>query len=261
MIEMATSLPPHTERRLGKKPKREDPRTLKLVKYMPATLPATPDIDDWSTKMTDIGPVLNNEIGDCAIAAPVHGVQAWSSLTETQIIITDPQALQAYKDVSGYNGTPDTDVGCNMLDVLKYWKKPPGIGDKQIEAYAELDRLNWDHIDFTIHGFGGFYGGLALPKSCQNQVSWAVSPGGTDGDPGKGSWGGHAIWILGRDRIRRMLKFVSWGLLMEMSYEFWEEYGDEAYACLSSSDWAEDQLTPSDFDLTTLRSDIVTVAA
>ena len=260
MISLATELPHHSERLLGRLPKREDDRTLKLVKYLPAVLPAVPDVDDWSTKMTNIGPMLNNNVGDCAIAAPGHAEQSWSSQTESQIIITDPEILQAYMDVSGYDGTPATDSGCNMLAVAKRWRTV-GIGGKKISAFADVDIANQDHVDFTIHGFGGMYGGLDLPKSCQNQLCWSVSLGGTDGDPGRGSWGPHAIWIVGRDRLRRTYKFVSWGMLMEMTYDFWAIYGDEGIACLSETDWAENQLTPSGFDLPTLRDDVVAVAA
>jgi hypothetical protein len=263
VLTLATTLPPHETRRLGRLPKKEDDRTLKLVKYLPKTLPAIPDIVDWSTKMTDIGPMLNagpGSVGDCGIAAPGHAEQAWTSQTSSQVIITDPQILQAYKDVGGYDGTPATDGGVNMLSACKYWRTT-GIGGRKIRSFAILDNGNHDHIDFAINGFGGIYGGLDLPKSCQNQLQWSVSPGGTDGDPGVGSWGGHAIWIIGKDSVRRVYKFVSWGMLMEMTYDFWDVYGDESYACLSSTDWAENNLTPSGFDLPTLDEDLVAVAA
>lgn len=260
MISVATTLPPHHQRRLGRLPKRVDARTLKLAKYLPAKLPAVPDPVDWSGKMTALGAMLNNSIGDCGIAAPGHAVQAWSSQTESEIIITDAQIEQAYRDVGQYDGTPATDNGVNMLDALKYWRTV-GIGGRKIDSFAEVNRKNHDHIDFTIDALGGMYGGLNLPLSCQNQLTWTLVPGGTQGDPTPGSWGGHAIWILGKDRNRGVLKFVSWGMLMEMTYDFWDVCGDEAYGCLSTTDWAEDRLTPSGFDLPTLRTDLAAVAA
>jgi hypothetical protein len=260
MISLATTLPPHPMRRLGRLPKRHDKRTLQLAKYLPAALPAVPDVVDWSTKLTNLGPMLNDSLGDCAIAAPGHAVQAWSSETEAEIIISDAQILQAYKDNSGYDGTPATDAGCNMLDVAKY-TRTTGIGGKKIETFAILDHANHDHLDFTIDAFGGVYAGLNLPLSCQNQITWALSLGGTDGNPRAGTWGGHAIWILGKDKVRGTIKFVSWGQLMEMTYEFWDVYGDEAYAFLSSTDWAENKLAPSGFDVDALRNDLVEVTS
>jgi hypothetical protein len=260
MLTLATTLPPHPTRRLGRQPKKHDKRTLQLAKYLPATLPAVPDVVDWSTKLTNLGPMLNNILGDCAIAAPGHAIQTWSSETETEIIVSDPQVLKAYQDVSGYDGTPATDTGCNMLDVAKYCRTT-GIGGKTIDTFAILEAANLDHVDFTINAFGGVYAGLNLPLSCQNQISWAVSEGGTDGNPKAGSWGGHAIWILGRDKNRGVLRFVSWGLLMEMTYEFWEVYGDESYAFLSTADWAEAKLTPSGFDVPALRADLLEVTS
>lgn len=196
----------------------------------------------------------------CAIAAPGHAIQTWSSETEAEVIVTDGQVLQAYKDNSGYDGTPATDTGCNMLDVAKYMRTT-GIGGKEIETFAILDHANHDHLDFTIDAFGGVYAGLNLPLSCQNQITWALSVGGTDGNPRAGTWGGHAVWILGKDKVRGTIKFVSWGQLMEMTYEFWDVYSDEAYAFLSTSDWAENKLAPSGFDVDTLRSDLIEVTS
>jgi hypothetical protein len=260
MVSIATTLPPHHQRRLGRLPKRHDVRTLELDKYLPTVLPDTPDVDDWSTRLTDLGPMLNNSIGDCGVAAPGHAEQAWTSQTETQLIIPDEQILTAYKDISGFDGTPATDVGVNMLDVNKYWRTK-GIGGKTIKNFSILKSQNHEHVDFAIHAYGGIYGGLNLPLSCQNQAMWGLTPGGTEGDPTPGSWGGHAIWIIGRDKIRRVYKFISWGLLMEMTYDFWDACGDEAYACLSNTDWAEERLAPSGIDEAALENDLVAVAA
>jgi hypothetical protein len=252
----------HAGRKLGRQKSPHDQRTLKMAKYLPATLPVEPDVFDWSTKMTDIGSMGNLTYGDCGIAAPGHAEQSWSSLTETQqIIIPDDQILQAYSDVSGFKpGDPSTDTGVDMLSVCKYWRGT-GVGGRQIRAFASIDKGDDKTIGFCTWAFGGLYGGLALPLSCQNQLLWTYTPGGTNGDPTPNSWGGHAIWIVGRDKIRRTIKFVSWGALMEMTYEFWDVYGDESYACLSSGDWAEQNVAPSGIDLATLDADVQAVAA
>jgi len=261
MISIATTLPPHTSRRLGRKPKKHDVRTLELEKYLPAVLPSTPDVDDWSTKLTNLTAMLNDSVGDCGIAAPGHAEEVWTSQTETQIVIPNSQILKAYEDVGGYDGTPATDNGIAMLDGAKYWRTTGIPNGKKIKNFAKLNQASHEHVDFAIHAYGGLYGGFNLPLSCQNQTTWTVVPGGTQGDPTPGSWGGHAIWIVGRDKIRRTYKFISWGLLMEMTYEFWDDCADEAYACLSDTDWAEAQLSPSGIDEATLEGDLQLAAA
>jgi hypothetical protein len=56
----------HSKMRLGKKPARHDKRTLKLSDYLDPNLTA-PDTSDWASKMTNIGMMLNDTLGDCVL--------------------------------------------------------------------------------------------------------------------------------------------------------------------------------------------------
>jgi hypothetical protein len=46
--------------KLGKKPKKEDPRTLQASKYLSDDLPRLPEKRDWSKKVTKLGVMLND---------------------------------------------------------------------------------------------------------------------------------------------------------------------------------------------------------
>jgi hypothetical protein len=43
---------------------------------------------------------------------------------------------------------------------------------------------------------------------------------------------------------------------MSMSWQFLSTYGDELYACLSATDWAENTVAPSGFNLAALLQDL-----
>jgi hypothetical protein len=109
---------------------------------------------------------------------------------------------------------------------MAFWRSRSGRG------YAALEPGNHAHVKDAVSLFGGCYVGLSLPVSAQTQTVWSVPPVGTTGRGAPGSWGGHAVPILSFDL--HGLTCVTWGKLMRMSWGFWNAYGDEAYAVLSS---------------------------
>lgn len=124
-------------RRLGKLAPRHDPRTLKMARYSTA-LPDPPPVCDRTDKLTDLGPMLNTELGDCTCAAIGHIIQAWTAEDGAQVILPDSDILAAYEGACGYNpADPMTDQGGVELDVLNYWRKA-GVGGHRIAAYMSL---------------------------------------------------------------------------------------------------------------------------
>lgn len=240
--------------KLGKHPARLDPRTLRLSHYLTA-LPPAPASIDWGAKVSRWGMMLNDRIGDCAIAGPAHMIEAWSADQNKPKIISDAAVLKAYSAVSGYDpGTGQNDNGCVMLDVLNYWRKT-GIGGHKIGAFASVNPKNIDHVKIGMDLFGGLDLGFALPVSCQNQDVWDVA-GGSRGRPG--SWGGHCVNGVAYDA--KTLTCITWGGRKQMTWAFFTKYCDEAYA-LISSDWVTGKVkAPSGFDLATLQADLKAVA-
>jgi hypothetical protein len=124
-----------------------------------------------------------------------------------------------------------------MLDVLNFWRKS-GFGGHRLFAFAALDLKNTAHVKLAVSMLGGVYLGVNLPASAQEQTGpgklWDLPAGGMHRDGEPGSWGGHAINVVGYDA--HGLDVITWGQVQRMSWSFWSAYADEAWAALSL-DW------------------------
>lgn len=244
--------------KLGRKASTPDSRTLQLSKYIkPRAVDNTPDTADFSKPVKNWGMMLNDNIGDCTVAACGHQIQQWTANAGTQKTPSDASILKAYEAVSGYvPNDPSTDRGADMLNVLKYWRKTGISGDK-IGAFASVSPSNFDHIKTAVWTFGSAYLGLAMPVSAQKQDVWDVPAGGATGDGAPGSWGGHAVEIAGYGPQGVLI--VTWGALKWMTWDFLKTYGDEAYAIISK-DFLQNGKTPNNgLDLAALKADLAQV--
>ena len=247
----------HSKMKLGKLPRRHDPRTLKMARYLAPALPAPPARVDYTHGATDWGMMLNDQLGDCTIAAVGHAIQAWTLNAGSRVDVADSTVQLYYEKWDGYNpADPATDQGGVELDVLNNWRQQ-GFAGHGLDAYVSIDlqdsrvlanreigrsgdRLNSgkhptpgqssyaplgsrpcesttlqttglpdqpitrspDHpisqIATAIWLFGGAYIGVELPLAAQSQDVWNVPANpGPDDEPG--SWGGHAIYLVGYD--------------------------------------------------------------
>jgi hypothetical protein len=222
--------------KLGKRPRRHDVRTLKLARYLTGTGQAQPlqppASGDYTHGMQDWGMMLNDRLGCCTIAAIGHAVQTWTAnALGRELTVPDSTILEYYGKWDGYNpADPATDQGGVELDVLNDWRQQ-GFGGVSLDAYVAIGLGAGDSvlgagennkakpapgspespapstqypapvpdIATAIWLFGGAYIGVELPIRAQNQDVWDVpaNPGPED-EPG--SWGGHAIYLVGYDR-------------------------------------------------------------
>ena len=242
----------HSHLKLGRKAVRTDSRTLKLAKYMTASLPPAPPAKDWTKGITSWGMMHNDKLGCCTIAAAAHAVQVWSAGASTEVTLPDSQVLHYYEKWDGYNPKdPSTDQGGIELDVLNDWKKN-GFDKHKLVAFADPAYANLEQIRQSINLFGGVYIGLSLPVTAQTQTVWDVVPnGGANAKPG--SWGGHAVFVPAYDA--KGFTCITWGQLKTMTVAFWNEYVDEAHALLSP-DWLAAKGSPSGFNLVELQTDL-----
>lgn len=244
---------------LGKKAARFDKRTLKLSRYLAPHLRDRPEVSDWAAKVPNWPMYLNDQIGDCAIAMVAHARQSWTGNDGTIVTPSDQEVIDGYSHVGGYRpGNPHTDQGCVMLDVLNSWNHD-GLCGGHIRAYAQIHPGDVETSLTGCHYFGGLMMGVQLPLAVQgNDTEWLApsDPAQMVGEWAKGSWGGHAVFGSGYDVTRQRLQFVSWGKVMEMSFNFLAAYADEVYVCVSADYLGPDFTAPSGIDMNLLLADI-----
>jgi hypothetical protein len=255
---MATTIPIHTQVKLGKLPARTDVRTLHLARYIDATqLPPPPPDLDLAAVVPDWPMYGNDRIGDCTTAAAAHMIEAWTAPTRGAAVeVSERSVLTAFdkvKQVDPISG----EEGAVELDVLTYWRKR-GIGGHRIGAFARVPVWNHSLVRTAAYLFGGLYIGLQLPESAQRQPIWDWTHS-LDGPARPGSWGGHAVDIVGYER--QTLTVVTWGRLQELTWAFWDRYVDEVYAVLSVDFLDEAGQAPNGFDLAALKRDLALVTA
>ncbi len=245
--------------KLGKRAPRHDPRTLLLANYLsPAVLPVLPDQEDWSGKVPAWGMMKNDTIGDCTCAAAGHLIEEWTSNVGQEVVPLDDDIVAAYSAITGYDPqTGNNDNGAAELDVLNYWRQT-GIAGRKIDAYVALEPGNHEHVRAAVYIFGGCYIGVQLPISAQKQQVWSVPPGGPQGDGTPGSWGGHAVPVVAYDALG--LTVVTWGMLLRMTWGFWDAYCDESYAVLSEDFLDQNKVAASGIDLQSLQADLNAIA-
>ncbi len=203
----------YAEMKLGKRPKRHDARTLRLSRYLKAAdEPAgaqPPAAVDYTHGIADWGVMLNDELGCCTIAAIGHAVQAWTvNALGRELTVPDSTILEYYEEWDGYNPVdPSSDQGGVELDVLNAWRKSKFAGHG-LDAYVAIALSDSaatgaganaiPQIATAIWLFGGAYIGIELPITAQKQDIWDVPANlGPDDEPG--SWGGHAVYLVGYD--------------------------------------------------------------
>ena len=238
--------------KLGRRPVRRDSRIPCLARYTRAiSLPPPPAVVvppalDWPMD-------LNDQIGDCTIAAAAHAMQLWTaaviSTAESPLkIMPDAEVLAAYEQIGGYDpANPDTDRGCVEVDVLETWMNTGIAGDK-LDAYCSLNITDPDELKDAVNWFGCAYLGINCPKSAiEDTRRWDVVPGSP-------IEGGHAIICVGYDPENFYM--VSWGKLIPASPAFVTQYLEEAYAPLSRDFVGEWGTTPAGLDLAQLEADM-----
>ena len=250
----------HEEVKLGKAAPRHDPRTLKLAAYLPAVLPQIPASANFYSRAQPAGNwgmMLNDQFGCCTCSAAGHMIEAWTGDAGVLVVPPDDTILAAYEGACGYNpADPSTDRGGVEIDVLNYWRKV-GVAGHKIGAYAAVNIRNQDHVRAGAYLFGGLYAGVQLPNSVRGASVWTVVGDGMTGASAAGSWGGHAVPVVGFDA--EGVWVVTWGALTRVTWQFWAVYFDEAYAIISSDFLNAAGETSGGFNLTQLQSDLQAV--
>jgi hypothetical protein len=202
---------------------------------------------DWGSGVTDWGMYLNDSLGDCTCADLGHTIKQTSLYgTKVEISVTDADVLKTYKAVSGYDGTPATDNGAVIQDVMSYWRKT-GIGGHKSLAFAEVDITNLDEVYAAIEVFGSVHLGLNFPAFAMDQFNngqpWDVQTTNAKIE------GGHDVVGVGYDKAQGTITVVTWGALQTVTLAFFKKYFEEGWIAILP-EWVNVQgVNPEGIDL------------
>ena len=211
---------------------------------------------EWYDRLpSDWGMMGNDEVGDCTCAAIGHVIEQWTAYTDpAPVVMTTEQVIAAYSAISGYvPGEPQTDVGATCVSALKYWMRTgmntPGGGPDTLTAFARVRSV--EELRRAIATFGNAYAGVALPISAQSEDVWSSTA------DAPGSWGGHCVPLVGFNGTGPIC--VTWGALKQMTWAWWEKYGEEAYAMLSPDWMRANGFDPAGVNWGTLKEALATI--
>ena len=215
--------------------------------------PPVPTSIEWLRGMPlDLGMMMNDKLGCCAIAGLHHARQVWS-LEAGGVEITDPDTdvLADYEALAGYNpADPDTDQGAVLQDVLAGCVSR-GIttvrGPDKLLGYIEIDPRLQQDVREVIALSGVAYLGINIPEA------WTEMEGGGKWDDASGPVaGGHCIIAVGYDADG--FDIVSWGMRFRLTNAGFGKSCNEAYALIDRN-WVEKTgLTPGGISIDDLET-------
>lgn len=244
--------------KLGKKPARHDPRTLKLAKYLTSLPlpPATPI--DWSLPIVKAGVQWgmdgNDQYGDCFWAMFAHTVMTWTGNVDINNIVipTTDEVLAAYSAATGFKASdPSTDQGTDMLAGLNFLRTT-GMAGHKIGAYMAVNPKDHIEVMSALYLFGALLVGVQFPSDWMDAQIWDVSSAAIEG--------GHAIPGIIADTTTGPT-IVTWGELRQMTWAGFDQNVDELYVTLPQDWLSVAGKAPNGLDIATLTADLALVTA
>ena len=239
-----------------------DPRAALSRRGLPP-VPLTVDIDRASAVQS--WPVyLNDQLGDCTIAAIGHMYGAWTTYAgSAEALFSDTAIQEAYSRVGGYvPGDSSTDQGCVMQDVLAD-QQANGLDDvsgkvHQVAGYAAFGNpADEVLLGQVLDVFGTVYVGINVQQRQEDEFAsqrpWTWQRGGQ-------VIGGHAVCLQRRlGSGSAPLEYVTWGALQPATVSFQAHAAEEAWAVVTR-DWLQaNGTTVEGLDLQQLLADMADV--
>jgi len=140
--------------RLGKNRPVLDDRTMRFASYVKPALPSPPATVSYGAKVDSWPMYYNDQYGDCTCAAAGHMIQNWTANASAEITVPPPSVLSFYEHFVGT--PPPPDKGCDMLSVLKYWRRD-GIDRHKVLAFTSIDLQNQAQAQSACWLFGSIY--------------------------------------------------------------------------------------------------------
>lgn len=221
--------------KLGKLPAKIDERTIRLSsiikKELLPPLPAHYDVDEAVGGIDNNRMFLNDQHGNCVIAARAHQTFRFEKFEQgRQIEILDQEVKDQYFDETGGG-----DWGLVLLSSLNSWRKdgwPIAGKNYTIYAFAAVDWKDHDEVRHCVHLLGGVNFGMKVYQNDMDQFNtnkpWHLT--GHDGE----FKGGHGVYLHVYGTDKAGIVCTTWGWQQSMSWEFWDARVDEAYGIVDN---------------------------
>jgi hypothetical protein len=191
--------------------------TLRLSKYLRATLPAPPStLDLTPPALVALRDVMQNDVlGDCVIACGGHLVATLTGNGGSLFHATPAEITTQYEKIGGYvPGDPSTDQGCNISTALSYWTANGLTDGTKLLGSLSVDPTNEAELKAAMWLFENLVFGIELPDAWVNPFPsgdgfvWDV------GTPDENN--GHCVCGVGYSS--KGILIDSWGLFGTLTY-------------------------------------------
>ena len=241
--------------RTGKKPARNDYRTIRFGDLLTPQIPAPPPSSDSLGRMAatlgikdhirDLFPLYGNDVyGDCAVCAKWHLDTLSEGLLGRHTVAAEAVVIADYNRLSG-----GVDDGLVLLDVLTDWRKATV---RPILGFAKVDPRNLTHVKQAINLFGALYVGMQMTAEAEAQFD-----AGKPWVPGTLQDDGHCVPALDYTPIGLLAS--TWGKFQPWTWAGWLQMVDECYIVLPA-EAADPNFSPG-FDSQKLLSLLPALAA
>ena len=240
-----------------------------------ASMPAPPVSVDYSPlAAASLAQVdFNDRLGDCVIAKGAHlvGVHTGNSNGGNPWLPTQNQILADYGAIGGYNGTPQSDRGCNPQAALEYWKsygffRSGNPSPISLSGYGVVDGRNQYLIRQVIHQFETLDINFSMPDAYITQGQMGPNGNGFVWDIAgpANPYNGHSILGVGYNADGILID--TWGLRGLMTWRAVAQYlipamRAELYAVVTPALIKPDGTTPAGQDWPTVVSFANTLGA
>jgi hypothetical protein len=214
----------HSRFKLGLKS--HDPKRVSAVKRFSADmLPVDPLISgtpwDWAFGRVWDGDALDNDVlGNCGPAAVVHWLRLMArncGHSESEFTV---QAVLDLYTAMGYDGTPESDNGVVLLDLMEYMQRV-GVRGFKFDCFFRVGFGDPEHLATAVY-VAPLIVGATLPVACQSTSTWDAAAAAD-----KREWGGHAYLRVSDSPGGG--NGNSWGQVVYDTPEFQQACWTEAY--------------------------------